>query len=358
MIGASIWDLEKTKFIIRILAKENNTKVLVNGVHTQLSAGEFQEFSYVNSEAFFVTADKCICVAQYTYAQNGVGEPNGNRGDPDMVILNPVEQNINDVTVFQTPKFDIKQQYVNVIIKDQGIASFKINGSAPNSSFIKIPNSSYSYLQESFSVAVTFLSLRLTSDSGFNAFCYGFGSFESYMYSAGTNVKDLYQTLSVNNEYAIEKNPITCKGSPFKATITLPYKPLSLKWKVQNYNDFVENGPKPIDSTLINGKQIYKYILDTNIIYNIVGTFNFQVIANNPTIDGCSGEQEINFDLIVILTLYHFQIIHRWETSQCTNIFGILEMLNFLTQCLLLSLNLIVKGNTISDMWLPILLDV
>jgi gliding motility-associated-like protein len=289
----------KSKFIIRILAKENNTKVLVNGLPTQLNAGEFEEFNF-NTEAFFVTADKGICVAQYTYAQNGVGEPNGNRGDPDMVILNPVEQNINDVTVFQTYKYAITQQYINVIIKDQGIASFKINGNSPNSNFIKIPNSSYSYLQESFSVAGSFLSLRLTSDSGFNAFCYGFGNVESYMYSAGTNVKDLYQQLFVNNEYAIEKNPITCKGSPFKATITLPYKPLSLKWKVQNYNDFVDNGPKPIDSTLINGKQIYKYILDTNIIYNTVGTFNFQVIANNPTIDGCSGEQEINFDLIVI----------------------------------------------------------
>ncbi|MCE2656338.1 MAG: PKD domain-containing protein, partial [Sediminibacterium sp.] len=290
----------KTKFIIRILAKEDNTKVLVNGIATQLNAGEFEEFNYVNAEAFFVSADKGICVAQYTYAQNGVGEPNGNRGDPDMVILNPVEQNINDVTVFQTYKYAITQQYINVIIKDQGIASFKINGNAPNSNFIKIPNSSYSYLQESFSVAGSFLSLRLTSDSGFNAFCYGFGNVESYMYSAGTNVKDLYQQLFVNNEYAIEKNPITCKGSPFKATITLPYKPLSLNWKVQNYNDFVDNGPRPIDSTLINGKQIYKYILDTNIIYNTVGTFNFQVIANNPTIDGCSGEQEINFDLIVI----------------------------------------------------------
>ena len=290
----------KTKFIIRILAKENNTEVLVNGVPTQLNTGEFQEFNYVNTEAFFVTANKGICIAQYTYAQNNVGEPSGNLGDPDMVILNPVEQNINDVTVFQTYKFSIQKQYINVIIKDQGIASFKINGNVPNSSFIKISNTQYSYLQESYSVLGSFLSLRLTSDSGFNAFCYGFGSVESYMYSAGTNVKDLYQTLSVNNEYAIEKNPITCKGSPFKATITLPYKPLSLKWKVQNYNDFIENAPKPFDSTLINGKQIYKYILDTNIIYNTVGTFNFQVIANNPTIDGCSGEQEINFDLIVI----------------------------------------------------------
>jgi gliding motility-associated-like protein len=69
---------------------------------------------------------------------------------------------------------------------------------------------------------------------------------------------------------------------------------------VQNYNDFVQPAPVSISDTLINGKTIYKYILDTNIIYNTVGTFNFQVIANNPTSDGCSGEQEINFDLIVI----------------------------------------------------------
>ena len=155
------------KYSISSLANSNTedatpgygVKVLVNGVTTQLSAGEFQEFSYVNSEAFFVSADKGICVAQYTYAQNGVGEPNGNRGDPDMVILNPVEQNINDVTVFQTPKFNIKQQYVNVIIKDQGVASFKINGSAPNSSFIKIQNSSYSTVGHYEGVPVRFVTM-------------------------------------------------------------------------------------------------------------------------------------------------------------------------------------------------------
>ena len=287
----------KNKFIIRILAKDDQTSININGVQTQLNAGEFKELSYNSSIAFYISSNKPICVAQFSYTQ---ADDIGN-GDPDMVILNPVEQNINDVTVFQTYKRNILEQHVNVVIKDEGIPSFTINGVKPNSNFIKILNTQYSYLQESFSVAGSFLSLRLKSDSGFNAFCYGFGDFESYMYSAGTNVIDPYQKLTVNNEYAIESNPITCKGSPFKATITLPYKPLFIKWKVEGYADFNINAPIPLDSTLINGKQIYKYILDTNIIYNTVGTFNFQVlVVPPPSDDGCSGEQEVNFTLTVI----------------------------------------------------------
>jgi gliding motility-associated-like protein len=287
----------KDKYIIRILAKDNLTEVNVGGVPYELEAGEFTELRFENSPAFYISSNNPICVAQYSYTQSGdIGI-----GDPDMVILNPVEQNINDVTVFQTYKKSITQQYVNVVIKDEGVESFTINGAKPNSSFIKIANSKYSYLQESFSENSSFLSLRLKSDSGFNAFCYGFGSFESYMYSAGTNVIDPYQSLSVNNQYAIETNPITCKGSPFKASITLPYKPLSITWKVENYNDFIINSPIPISSSLVNGKEIFKYILDTSIIYNIVGPFNFKVIViTPPSPDGCSGEQEINFKLKVI----------------------------------------------------------
>lgn len=287
----------KNKFIIRILAKDDQTSININGVQTQLNAGEFKELSYNSSNAFYISSNKPICVAQFSYTQAGdIG-----KGDPDMVILNPVEQNINDVTVFQTYKRNILEQHVNVVIKDEGIPSFTINGVKPNSNFIKILNTQYSYLQESFSASGSFLSLRLKSDSGFNAFCYGFGDVESYMYSAGTNVIDPYQKLTVNNEYAIESNPITCKGSPFKATITLPYKPLFIKWKVEGYADFNINAPIPLDSTLINGKQIYKYILDKNIIYNTVGTFNFQVlVVPPPSDDGCSGEQEVNFTLTVI----------------------------------------------------------
>lgn len=288
----------KNKFIIRVLAKEDGTKVVINGQEVSLNANTFKDSSYTNQAAFAINSNKPIAVAQYSLTQAAdIGV-----GDPDMVILNPVEQNINDVTVFLTPKNAITDQNINVVIKDQGIPTFKINGQKPTSAFVKIANTNYSFLQERFTVAIgTFLSVRLTSDSGFNAFCYGFGSPESYSYSAGTNVKDLFQKLLITNKFtSVDANAVTCKGAPFIASITLPYKPNVLKWKIPSYAQVDDFAPKAIDSTLISGKWIYTFKLNTELIYQTAGTYTIEVIVNNPLGDGCSGEQEISFDLEVL----------------------------------------------------------
>jgi gliding motility-associated-like protein len=287
----------KNKFIIRVLAKEDGTNVMINGQAVPLSANEFKEFSYTNQAAFAINSNKPVAVAQFSLTQAAdIGV-----GDPDMVILNPVEQNINDVTVFLTPKNAITDQNINVVIKDEGISTFKINGQKPTSAFIKITNTNYSYLQETFKVVDSYLSIRLTSDSGFNAFCYGFGSFESYSYSAGTNVKDLFQKLLITNKFtSVEANAVTCKGAPFIASITLPYKPNLLKWKIPSYAQVDDPSPNVVDSSFVSGKWIYTYKLNTELIYQVSGTYTIEVIVNNPLGGGCSGEQELSFDLEVL----------------------------------------------------------
>jgi hypothetical protein len=70
----------------------------------------------------------------------------------------------------------------------------------------------------------------LSSDSGFNALAYGFASAESYGYSAGANVKDLYQFMSVRNKYATVNFPAGCKNSPLFFSITFPYQPTQIRW--------------------------------------------------------------------------------------------------------------------------------
>ena len=305
----------KNKFIIRVLAKEDDTKVVINGQESTLSANQYKEVSYTNQAAFAINANKPVAVAQYALTQAAdIGV-----GDPDMVILNPVEQNINDVTVFLTPKNAITDQNINVVIRDEGVSTFKINGQKPTSAFVKIANTNYSYLQEKFTVANgTFLSVRLTSDSGFNAFCYGFGNPESYSYSAGTNVKDLFQKLLITNKFtSVDANAVTCKGAPFIASITLPYKPNLLKWKIPSYPQIDDLAPKAIDSSLVSGKWIYTYKLNTELIYQTAGTYTIEVIVNNPLGDaGCSGEQEISFDLEV---LEPPKALNKIITSNCVS---------------------------------------
>jgi len=305
----------KNKFIIRVLAKEDGTKVVINGQESTLSANQYKEVSYTNQAAFAINANKPVAVAQYALTQAAdIGV-----GDPDMVILNPVEQNINDVTVFLTPKNAITDQNINVVIRDEGVSTFKINGQKPTSAFVKITNTNYSYLQERFIVDNgTFLSVRLTSDSGFNAFCYGFGSPESYSYSAGTNVKDLFQKLLITNKFtSVDANAVTCKGAPFIASITLPYKPNVLKWKIPSYTQIDDLAPKAIDSSFVSGKWIYTYKLNTELIYQTAGTYTIEVIVNNPLGDvGCSGEQEISFDLEV---LEPPKALNKIITSNCVS---------------------------------------
>ena len=305
----------KNRFFIRVLAKEDGTKVVINGQEITLVANEFKEFSYTNQAAFAINSNKPIAVAQYSTTQSGdIGV-----GDPDMVILNPVEQNINDVTVFLTPKFLISDQNINVVIKNEGIPSFKINGQKPTNAFVKIANTNYSYLQEKFNVGnAGYLSIRLTSDSGFNAFCYGFGNVESYSYSAGTNVKDLFQKLLITNKFtSVDANAVTCKGAPFIASITLPYKPNVLKWKIPSYTQIDDLAPKAIDSSFVSGKWIYTYKLNTELIYQTAGTYTIEVIVNNPLGDvGCSGEQEISFDLEV---LEPPKALNKIITSNCVS---------------------------------------
>ncbi len=306
----------KNNFIFRVLAKEDNTIVKINNRTVNLNKGAFIESTNgIDQIPAFVIANKPIAVAQYVQSQNldiGIG-------DPEMIILNSVEQNIKNVSMFLSPKNAIKEQNVNIVIKDEGIPSFKINGNLPSASFKSIGTTGYSYLQESFNVSPSqYLGIQMTSDSGFNAFCYGFGQFESYGYSAGTNVRDLNQYISIKNEFSSVAFPATCKDAPFKFSVTLPFKPLRIQWKFNNSKDILEenksvavdppaisNNGQPIEPTSITksitdpNKELYVFQLDKKYLFKTKGTFPIGIVVFNPTSDGCNGEQIIDFDLEV-----------------------------------------------------------
>lgn len=244
-----------------------------------------------------IEADKPVMVAQYITSQGECG--NGNPGDPEVIYLSPVEQNINKVILNSTYHYAITQHYINVIIPNTGtaVSSFKLDGASPSSSFkIHPQNPSFSYLQQ----AVTQGQHIIQSDSGFNAIAYGYGSAESYGYNAGTNVKDLYQFIGIINQYGIVNEPSACAGSPFYFSITLPYQAQSLYWDFKGFQtpNITQNSPSFDSTYFVNGKQVWRYKINTPYLYT-VGTYPVTVTSNNPTPEGCSGEQNIDFDLNV-----------------------------------------------------------
>jgi gliding motility-associated-like protein len=284
----------------RIAVLDPSTIVKLNG--TVLS-GLINNFYYQPGQTSVpnvIEADKPIMVAQYITSANQCGNTALNQdGDPEVIYLSPVEQNIDKVIINSTSNFAITKHYLNVVVPTGGTAlsSFTIDGKPPVSGFTTHPqNPFYSYLVEKLSAGQHIIQ----SDSGFNAITYGYGNAESYGYNAGANVKDLYQFVSVQNKYATVSFPAACKNSPFYFYMTFPYQPLQIKWLFKGlFSDVTITNPVPDSTWLVNGKQLYQYRLSTPYSINKTGTFSITVLAQSPSSDGCSGEQEISYDLQV-----------------------------------------------------------
>lgn len=290
--------------LYRVCVSNAATVVRVNGVALSPASlvGGFYYDLPITNQPMSIEADDPITVAQYFTSQGSCG--NGSPGDPEVIYLSPVEQNINRVSWNATGNFGILQHYINVVIPNSGtaISSFRLrdgNGNVlPLGAFTVHPgNSNYSYIKQSLPGSGVY---NISSDSGFNAIAYGFGNAESYGYNAGSNVIDLYQYVTTQNANATINSPVTCKSSPFLMSLTLPYLPISMKWDLTGYPDVINNTPVPDSTFVLNGKTLYVFKLPGNFIYNTAGKYPVIVTVNNPTPDGCAGEQIINFDLEVL----------------------------------------------------------
>lgn len=322
----------KNRLNLRIIASEDNTRITFNGAFPLiLNKGDVNTdfFNVLGSGSvqppFVIEADKPISVAQYALTQ-----PCDNpRGDPEMILLNPVEQSINDITVFLSSKQDITDQNITVVIKNEGnaINSFRVNGNLlPPGSFIPIGTTGFSYLHQQFNV-VTNSSVRLTCDSGFNAIAYGFGDVESYGYSAGTNIKDLNPPLRIVNEFDESGVSIsaTCINTNFKVTLSFAYQPEKIEVDfgsapIGPVSNVVKNNPTPDSIYVFNGRTYYFYRFAENLKFSGQGTFPIRIktTTNIPTNDGCSNsnEQDLASEITVFASpISNFGI----QSNGCTN---------------------------------------
>lgn len=282
---------------IRVIRSDTTANFRYNGAVYPAGNARFVTLPITNQPGI-IESDKPIMVAQY-FTTQGCGGNLGS-GDPDMIFLNPVEQTINKVTLNAmqpATNTNLDEHYINVTMRDdpRAYGSFVIDGVNRSSSFRPIPNApGYAYAR----IPVSRGTHNLTCDTPFNAIAYGFGQNESYGYSAGTNLKDLYQFVSIKNVYGTVSFPAGCKASPLQFSMTFPYQPTSIAWKFNGlFSDTTITTPVPDSSWIVNGRTIWRYDLKRYYQANDIGTYPIKVVANNPLADGCSGEQEIDYDL-------------------------------------------------------------
>lgn len=294
----------------RIIKSISSANVYLNGnliPSTSFVNDTYYEFASNTPNS--ITSDHPISVAQYFTTERC--SQNTGPYDPDMILLNPVEQNISEVTLVSSNLIATagRQHHLHVIMPNRGtgISSFKIDGAAiPAASWVQHPgnlNYSYAYISN---VAEGYHTL--SSDSGFNALAYGYANAESYGYSAGANIKDLYQYVSIRNSQSTVDFPATCVNTPFRFSMTFPYQPVSIKWQfgtalnALGIADVNLTGPLTPDSVFVkDGKTLYTYRLPTYYKIPAKGSYDVLLTAETPPAANSCGSsfQDIDFTLEV-----------------------------------------------------------
>lgn len=282
-------------YSLRVVAEEDNTTVEVNNQVINLRAGEFYSAEFL-TQPMFLKANKNVSVAQYALSQ-ACGNISGRGiGDPDMVILNPVEFNIKSVTMFSSSDQDILEKYINVFIKTSAVNSFRIDGRAVGG-WQRMPSDpTYSYVQ--FSVIDN--TFRLSANDGFNVIAYGFGDTESYAYSAGTNLA-ANNFLLINNANTKIDAPNACIDQESTFKITLDYEATNITWKLDDL-PAVDYLPTPVVTTTSRGKS-YLYEFNQKFTFDKISKHQMLVTVQKPEDGRClSGavEYEFSFDVYPI----------------------------------------------------------
>ena len=317
--------------IYRIQVSSDNTTVTVNGsvafagglpLTNPYAKGSVITFTSQSSNT--INATNPINVAQFQTSQtcNPLNPQNTLEstpvpGDPEMIILNPIEQTLKDITVYsaistEEAPTNITSHYINAIIKTVDIPSFTIDGltfsqnssaSFALNSFIKI-NNEYSYLIADVTASSQNgnPSHRILANGGFIAIAYGYGIVESYGYLAGSDLRNLNQYIQPVNSATNAPAVSGCSNMPLKLYVVLPYKTGSLKWDIGDGRGFqTDTEPdKHYTTEVINGVLSYKYsYFKEQIVYNKAGTYPLKVAVVNPSPVGCDANETVELAFTV-----------------------------------------------------------
>ncbi|MBC7887099.1 MAG: PKD domain-containing protein [Ferruginibacter sp.] len=298
--------LQPTSFqtsVYKVVVKDPTTIVRRNGVQlTGLIANKYYKFSSVTAD--YIVADKPVMVAQF---MSGTGACNGGSGDPEMLILSPVEQAIKQVGFYRNTKEAINANYLTLVVPTAGVPSLRIDNSSVFNHTYPHPNlPGYTVVVKGWVSAQT--QALVKCDSGFTAITYGLGGAESYGYNAGTYINNLSAIGAIHNTFDTSNttNSFTCTRTPVELSVLMTYKPLKMEWLLSTLSsvitpntDVIFNSPVVIDSPFVNGIKYYKYTIPGNYSFSDTGTFSVPIVVTSPTIDNCTSSDTVFYTITV-----------------------------------------------------------
>ena len=174
--------------MVRITSVSPDCRISIDGKHKR-TLGEHKSYDYKldskKKEAIYISTSAPALVCVYlTSAKMG-----GIMGDPSMVYINPIEQQMDKVTFSTYNTAVTTAHFVNIVTLTGQEKNIVLDGNSIASEFKPVPEKKeLSYAR----VGVTHGSHTLEATTGgFVAHVYGLGQYESYAYSVGSNSKVL-----------------------------------------------------------------------------------------------------------------------------------------------------------------------
>lgn len=289
------------KDYIRILALNDGTEVRINGnlVHTFNFANErkhYWEFiigdqgTYAKDGSCVVTTS-CGCAVHLFTASKKADDVSD--GDPSMLWVNPIEQQIDQVTFATYSSLNgTTAHYVNVVTDKPELMT--LDGASISTSFQPVSGSS-TYKYAKISLGSTAASHTLKSDgSNFIAHVYGFTSNESYGYSAGGATKPLTQSIYINGEeFSPDKENKLCGVDTIHFACKPDYEFEKIVW------EFGDGTP---DVTVTDTVDVPHY-------YQKGGDYNAKVSIYRKSSNLCVGQSAVDvIKITVTIGRYSFTI--------------------------------------------------
>lgn len=263
---------------VKVTSQRDNCRVMVDGAEAaMLDAGESYHFVIRNTQVCsFIETSQPATVYEYMVSKN-YGGPDG---DPSMVLLAPIEQQLRDV-VFVNYSYTgqlSQYHYVNIVTLTSETGNIRLDGTSIANQFHPVGgNSDYSYAR----IQTTAGMHRLSSlgENGFVAHAYGLGANESYGYAVGFSARPLDKTLVVNGiEVMNGGNYHICAGDDVKVYI--------------KHNDSIDIGDWNINGSLATIRDTLKWTFNDAGLYDVSVNFDY--------LDDCQSRIDTLFFNVVV----------------------------------------------------------
>jgi len=237
------------KDLYRVLAAHDNTIITIDGVPQTLNRTDYFDDFVDEEQVVFIESDKPISVAQMGLSQDCMST--ASYGDPYLLLLNPVENQIFDITFTPFPSNVISQHFVTILVGKENKSltqlTNKNTGNPVSLNFKDIAGQDYSYAVTNINPVTH----SIHNDKGFIAYAFGYGGAESYAYSVGARFNTLAAPdFDLDTAYCIGATPI----KQFSDTLDAAH---GYNWYDSPSDTATPLASIPIISTTVVGEFVY-----------------------------------------------------------------------------------------------------